>query len=1354
MNKFLTKVVSICASLALCISMVPVASIATLKSAYAADTNIKYVSTTDEFMDALNNASAGDVIDLQNNEITTPQLSDDTPLVNKVALTIQNAKISVSHAGIVLGAKLTLKNVQLTFRNTVRNGIFANGYSLDLENVTRLGGNGLNIHVVLGQIINSANDGKKADSYIPTRGYNQEVTIRGSNDLGKIILGQFDDSPNGESSTANWYYSGTNLKIDSSCTKVSDTAENRVIYACGAYEPRGEGKGDEITPVPNKYGVSSMSQYINLYGSTINTVYGDTGANSKTIVNYYGGENLTDSVTLDTIRALYVKSGAFQIKENSGSNILAGGQQELGVDAGATLIAGALGDKSIYSFSGGGTLALGTTSNLKQSLSVTNAVTGTTKVVYGNTMNFFNLNTPIADYVYINSPKSGADAFTSEGGPSGAVWTRNAEGGWLWSTTGEVAHEHSFEWQSISDTQHAFVCTDPGCPDADKGQWNESDHDYDTESDRTCPTCGYQRIIIKDIFTPKDSSKYEQFKARLYNKLLQCETTIDVSDIGIKPEEIVYTSINGQTFASGAISIYSMIRFHSLFSTNCTTGQPSLELNSDGTIKTVNVTYSTYTWSRQIVSEFEEQYEKAMNSISGLTDEFQIALTLHEWLCDHVNYGLSVQYADFALGAIKNGAAVCAGYSYAYQFLCEQAGLECKYVAGNTVNLLSGQKEIISHAWNKVRIQGYWFWVDTTWDGSQEATGHSFCLLNDEEWKTAGSGGHANDVITQTNEPPANTNAYFKNKFWEGKTGVLTAAEISQDPQLTIDCEHTWDAGVVTTEPKCETKGVKTYTCTSCKATKTEEIDAKGHSWNEGEITTKPTCQATGIKTFSCTACSETKTEPVAKDANAHNIVEVAEKAATCTEVGWNAYSYCNIEGCTYQRVAKVEIPAHGHKLEDISGTATNASCTEAGKHADKICSACKDESTKVTGDTINPLGHEYGEDGKCTRCSAEKPKDPCKHETTEVEKTKEATCTEPGSHDLLCTKCYEYTERNIVDKALGHDYKSADNKVDATCVAAGHEADEVCSRCNDRIAGAEIPATGKHTYVEGKCTGCGAKEEIKTETFKPSISISNGANVTLDKTEYKEGESAELTFKGESVGTNVSLIKSIKVDGIVVAGQDSLIDKSKWASTNSEYQRRMKESATSVSYDDVLANLVAGGRFEIKNLTATTQIEVEYEELVPVYRLYNMITSEHLFTTDKVEYDQWVAKSKTDTDFWLGEGINWFAPKESLTTVTRLYNPDLGAMGRTSHYYTTNPDEIAELTGKYGWIDESTQGKCFFSGGDIPIWTCYNEALGSAHHYTSSKTEWSGLNVHGWDLEESKNGSNGVFQATLSAVS
>ena len=49
----------------------------------------------------------------------------------------------------------------------------------------------------------------------------------------------------------------------------------------------------------------------------------------------------------------------------------------------------------------------------------------------------------------------------------------------------------------------------------------------------------------------------------------------------------------------------------------------------------------------------------------------------------------------------------------------------------------------------------------------------------------------------------------------------------------TSECNHVFDAGIVTAEPSCTETGVRTYTCKKCKAVKTEEIAALGHDWSD-----------------------------------------------------------------------------------------------------------------------------------------------------------------------------------------------------------------------------------------------------------------------------------------------------------------------------------------------------------------------------------------------------------------------------------------------------------------------------------------------------------------------------------------
>ncbi len=280
--------------------------------------------------------------------------------------------------------------------------------------------------------------------------------------------------------------------------------------------------------------------------------------------------------------------------------------------------------------------------------------------------------------------------------------------------------------------------------------------------------------------------------------------------------------------------------------------------------------------------------------------------------------------------------------------------------------------------------------------------------------------------------------------------------------------------------------------------------------------------------------------------------------------------------------------------------------------------------------------------------------------------------------------------------------------------------------------------------------------------------SISNGEAVSVPES----GDLEVSWTPAKSDSTTLSLVKSVKVNGNEQVASN--VDKSGWTELNTELARRTgNSSARMVTMDKILA---ATQKFNVSAASVTStssvnaadakladanevkSVDVEFQDVTPVYRLYNMVTSEHLFTTNKDEYDYWMEQSKQDNDFWLCEGIDWLAPKNynSSTTekVYRLYNAGLGALQRVSHYYTPDVDEVNALVADYGWVVETdTAFLSDISSLAEPIYTCYNENLSSAHHYTSSKGEWEALVNHGWDLERSKNGNSGFFGAAMSAT-
>ena len=102
---------------------------------------------------------------------------------------------------------------------------------------------------------------------------------------------------------------------------------------------------------------------------------------------------------------------------------------------------------------------------------------------------------------------------------------------------------------------------------------------------------------------------------------------------------------------------------------------------------------------------------------------------------------------------------------------------------------------------------------------------------------------------------------------------------------------------------------------------KTEKKDVAVHTWNSGEITTSATEETEGVKTFTCTVCKQTKTETIPATGHTHTYATEWSKdetnhwhAATCEhktekkDVAAHVYddendASCNV--CGYERVAK-----------------------------------------------------------------------------------------------------------------------------------------------------------------------------------------------------------------------------------------------------------------------------------------------------------------------------------------------------------------------------------------------------------------------------------------------------------------
>lgn len=78
----------------------------------------------------------------------------------------------------------------------------------------------------------------------------------------------------------------------------------------------------------------------------------------------------------------------------------------------------------------------------------------------------------------------------------------------------------------------------------------------------------------------------------------------------------------------------------------------------------------------------------------------------------------------------------------------------------------------------------------------------------------------------------------------------------------------TWDSGVVTTQATCIKEGVKTYTCSVCKKTRTESIAKAEH--NYVTESTPATCTEAGSVKTLCNMCGDVQSETAGEAAKGH----------------------------------------------------------------------------------------------------------------------------------------------------------------------------------------------------------------------------------------------------------------------------------------------------------------------------------------------------------------------------------------------------------------------------------------------------------------------------------------------------
>ncbi len=130
-----------------------------------------------------------------------------------------------------------------------------------------------------------------------------------------------------------------------------------------------------------------------------------------------------------------------------------------------------------------------------------------------------------------------------------------------------------------------------------------------------------------------------------------------------------------------------------------------------------------YEYTKDEVAEIQKEIDKVtnkyLNSTKNLKTDYDKALNTYEYIINNTYYDNVRATAGYTMfsqmdsketlacwnisGVLLNKTAICRGYAQTYQYLMNLQGIECGYVYGD------------DHCWNIVKLDGDWYYVDTTW---------------------------------------------------------------------------------------------------------------------------------------------------------------------------------------------------------------------------------------------------------------------------------------------------------------------------------------------------------------------------------------------------------------------------------------------------------------------------------------------------------------------------------------------------------------------------------------------------------------------------------------------------------------
>ena len=156
----------------------------------------------------------------------------------------------------------------------------------------------------------------------------------------------------------------------------------------------------------------------------------------------------------------------------------------------------------------------------------------------------------------------------------------------------------------------------------------------------------------------------------------------------------------------------------------------------------------------------DKKVDEIVSGVSAEMSDLEKVLYVHDWLCLNAEYdtvrlnnGTIPRTSYDVRGMFLYGIGVCQSYTWCFDYVMDRFGIPCINVTSDPMN----------HTWNQVKVGGYWYNMDITWDDSMDGklgiARHYYFLCSDSAFNaTRGHYSYYDGVSC--------TSTKYDNAFW------------------------------------------------------------------------------------------------------------------------------------------------------------------------------------------------------------------------------------------------------------------------------------------------------------------------------------------------------------------------------------------------------------------------------------------------------------------------------------------------------------------------------------------------------------------------------------------------------------